>query len=200
LQFSVRGFIIILITFKYIKMKYFIKNMECECCVTLVKEELEKIGLQFISIGIGEAEIEGKMTKKKSKDFKAVIKKAGLELVENKKGVLLEKIKKAIHSYLYNVEKRSMKFSSYLTAELHYDYAYLSNFFSEMQALTIEKYMISRKIARVKELLQLDQLTLTEIAYEMHYSSVAHLSNQFKKITGLSPTHFKKIKENQNTD
>jgi YesN/AraC family two-component response regulator len=177
-------------------MKLFIKNMACDCCKVLVEEELERLGVNFQKIELGEADIKGEMSEKKQELFSLAIQRAGLELVEDKKGILLEKIKKVMHDYVYNSkEKQVVNFSAYIKNELHYDYAYLANFFSEMQATTIEKYLIALKIERVKELLLFDEMTLTEIAYKLHYSSIAHLSNQFKKVTGLTPSHFKKLKQ-----
>jgi AraC-like DNA-binding protein len=172
--------------------------MACDCCKVLVKDELEKIGLKARQVELGEVEVDVKeeISPGKQKQFNDAIKKAGLELIESRKGILLEKIKKVMHDYVYNSkEKNRLNFSAYLSRELNYDYAYLTNFFSELQASTIEKYLISLKINRVKELILFDELTLTEIAYRLHYSSVAHLSNQFKKVTGLTPSHFKKLKE-----
>ncbi|UAY53327.1 helix-turn-helix domain-containing protein [Ferruginibacter albus] len=178
-------------------MTLFIRNMACDCCKVLVEEELEKLGVHPQKIELGEVHLkEDELPVKKQKQFTEAIKRAGLEIVENKKGILLEKIKQLIHEYVNNSkEKNSMNLSTYLSKALHYDYAYLTNFFSEMEATTIEQYVIALKIEKVKELILFDELTLTEIAYKLHYSSVAHLSNQFKKVTGLTPSHFRKLKE-----
>ena len=127
--------------------------------------------------------------------FKAALLKSGLELIDDKKSVLIQKIKNVILELVhYSEEPLSTNFSEYLSQTLQLDYTYLANLFSEVQGTTIEHFMIAHKIERVKELLVYDELNLTEIAYQMHYSSVAHLSAQFKKVTGLTPTHFKKIK------
>jgi len=179
-------------------MKLFIRNMACDCCKVLVKDELEKLGIKTGQVELGEVEVDVKenIPDKKQQQFSEAIKKAGLEVIETREGILLEKIKRQIHEYVYNSKEKShLNFSTYLSKQLNYDYAYLSNFFSEIQASTIEKYLIALKIDRVKELIVLKELTLTEIAYKLHYSSLAHLSNQFKKVTGLSPSHFKKLKE-----
>jgi AraC-like DNA-binding protein len=120
----------------------------------------------------------------------------GLELMNDKKALLIEKIKKIIIEMVHYVDELpKTNFSDYLSEKLNYDYTYLANLFSEVQGITIEKFIISHKIERVKELIIYDELNLTEIAWLMHYSSVAHLSNQFKKITGLTPSHFKKLKD-----
>lgn len=176
-------------------MKLFIKNMACESCKIVVKEELEKLGLHPKKVELGEAEIKEKLSVEKEKKFNNAIKKAGLEVIHNKEGILLEKIKKEIIDYVYKDEKQPGNFSRYLSKKLNYSYAYLSTFFSSMQATTIEQYMIALKIERAKELLLFNEHSLTEIAYMLNYSSVAHLSAQFKKVTGLSPSHFKKLKK-----
>ncbi|MGC4102081.1 AraC family transcriptional regulator [Ferruginibacter sp.] len=177
-------------------MKLYIKNMACDCCRVLVKEEIEKLGLSPVNIDLGEAEIKEQISPAQKEELNDAIKKAGLEVIEDKRGILLEKIKKVMYDYTHHYsEKQRTNFSTYLSKQLHYDYSYLANFFSEMQATTIEQYLISLKIDKVKELLVLSDLTLTQIADELQYSSVAHLSAQFKKVTGLTPTHFKQLKE-----
>ena len=124
------------------------------------------------------------------------LQKSGLELMEDKKAVVVERIKNIIIEMVhYNGELPKTNFSDFLTEKLHYDYTYMANLFSEVQGITIEKFIISHRIERVKELIIYDELNLSEIAWKMHYSSVAHLSNQFKKITGLSPSHYKKLKD-----
>ncbi|HTB51734.1 MAG TPA: helix-turn-helix domain-containing protein [Ferruginibacter sp.] len=177
-------------------MKVYIKNMACECCKAFVQDELEKLDLDVQSIDIGEATLQEKISKEKLDKFNSAIKRAGLELIESKEGLLLEKIKKAIIDYVDNSkEKPGINLSVFLNKELHLDYAYLSRFFSEIEATTIEQYLISLKIDKVKELLVLNDYTLTEIADRLYYSSVAHLSAQFKKMTGLTPSHFKKLRK-----
>jgi copper chaperone CopZ len=177
-------------------MKLYIKNMACDCCRVLIKEEIEKLGLTPMNVDLGEADVKQNLTAAQKEKLNEGLKKAGLEIIEDKRGILLEKIKKLIYDYAHDgVEKRNTKFSSYLTKHLPYDYAYLANFFSEMQATTIEQYLIGLKIDKVKELIVLDDLTLSQIADKLQYSSVAHLSAQFKKVTGLTPTHFKQLKK-----
>ncbi len=174
-------------------MKLYIRNMACESCKVLVKEELEKIGIEPIKVELGEAEIKGKLSSEKYKQFENAIKKAGLELVGSKESVLSDQIKAAILAYIENPELRRKKLSTYLSKKLNYDYSYISSYFSGIQAITIEQFMITLKIEKVKELLLLEDLTLTQIADRFSYSSVAHLSYQFKKVTGLPASHFKKL-------
>ena len=161
----------------------------------VVKAELEKLGLTYVYVKIGEAEIIGEIQPEQQEQLKIDLKKAGLVLMDNKKSILVEKIKSAIIELVhYSEEQIKVNLSGYLSEKLNYDYTYLSNLFSEVKGITIEKFYLTHKIERVKELIVYDELNLTEIAFKMHYSSVAHLSNQFKKITGLTPSHFKKLK------
>ncbi|MES2678567.1 MAG: AraC family transcriptional regulator [Bacteroidota bacterium] len=177
-------------------MKIYIKNMACDSCKTVVKTELKKLRVPYTKVVLGEADIKGSMSEDKKKKFNSAIKKSGLELLESKRGILIEKIKLLIHDIVANSGKAPrVKFSVYLSEKLSYDYNYLSNLFSETEVITIEQYMISVKIERIKELILFDDITLTEIAHRLHYSSVAHLSAQFKKATGLNPSHFKKLKK-----
>lgn len=175
-------------------MKLYIKNMACESCKVLVKEELKNIGAQPIHVELGEAEIKGQLSEKKEKKFERAIKKAGLELVRDKEAVLCDKIKATIVEYIGDKSSKTINLSDYLSKKLKYDYAYLSTYFSAMQASTIEQYTIALKIEKVKEMLVLDGKTLKEMAEKLNYSSVSHLSNQFKKVTGLSTSHFKKLR------
>lgn len=178
------------------KLKLYIKNMVCIRCKLLVKEELTKLGLHFVSVELGEAEIREDITLEQLDQLKAALLRSGLEIMDNKKSVLIEKIKKVIiESVHYSEEPLTVNFSDYLSQQLNHDYTYLANLFSEVQGTTIEKFLIAHKIERVKELLVYNELNLTEIAYQMHYSSVSHLSAQFKKVTGLTPTHFKQLKD-----
>jgi len=177
-------------------MKIYVKNMACESCKLVVKEALEELGLSPVKIDLGEIETKEDVTDDEKKKLNTKIKKVGLELLEKKQGVLIEKIRKVIIDYVYKSdEKPNIKFSVLLSEELNHSYTYLANFFSEVEATTIEQYMIGLKIERIKELIILEEHTLSEIAYKLHYSSVAHLSTQFKKITGLTPSHFKSLKE-----
>jgi AraC-like DNA-binding protein len=161
----------------------------------LVKAELEKLGLQYVYVKIGEADIIGEFQQEQLEQLKLDLKKAGLVLMDNKKSVLVEKIKSAIIELVHYTEDQiKVNLSDYLSEKLNYDYTYLANLFSEVKGITIEKFYLTHKIEKVKELIVYDELNFSEIAYKMHYSSVAHLSNQFKKITGLTPSHFKNLK------
>jgi AraC-like DNA-binding protein len=161
----------------------------------VVKAELEKIGLQYTYVKIGEADIIGNVENEQLKLLDKALKKSGLLLMDDKKSILVERIKRVIIELVhYNEEQIKVNLSDYLSENLNYDYTYLSNLFSEVKGTTIEKFYLTHKIEKVKELIVYDELNLTEIAYKMHYSSVAHLSSQFKKITGLTPSHFKQLK------
>ena len=162
----------------------------------VVKDELTKLGLKYGSVELGEAEIIEGITPDQRELFRAALLKFGLELMDDKKSVLIEKIKTIIIELVhYSEEPLTVNLSAYLAEKLQYDYTYLANLFSEVQGTTIEKFFISHKIERVKEFLVYDELKLTEIAYKMHYSSVSHLCTQFKKVTGLTPSHFKSLKD-----
>ena len=160
----------------------------------VVKEELEKIGLHYTMVELGEAEILETISTVQHDQIKSALLKSGLELLDDKKSVLVQKIKSLIVEVVhYSEEPLASKLSEHLSQKLNHDYTYLANLFSEVQGITIEKFFISHKIERVKELLVYNELTLTEIAYKLHYSSVAHLSTQFKKVTGLTPSYFKEL-------
>jgi AraC-like DNA-binding protein len=162
----------------------------------LLKSELEKLGLHYRKIELGEADIEEEISPEQWNELNIALKRSGIELMENKKSILIEKIKGIIVELVhYSEEPLEINFSDYLSQKMNHDYTYLANLFSETTGVTIEHFLIAHKIERVKELLVYDELNITEIAWAMHYSSVAHLSNQFKKMTGLTPSHFKKIKE-----
>ncbi len=164
-------------------------------CKMIVKSELENLGLHHTIVELGEVENQENISEKVHDDLKIALLKSGLELMEDKKAMLIEKIKNVVVEMIhYTDELPKTNFSDYLCEKLNYDYTYLSNLFSEVKGITIEHFIINHKIERVKELLVYNELSLTEIAWKLHYSSVAHLSNQFKKVTGLSPTHFKMIK------
>lgn len=168
-----------------------------------VKEELKKMGLHFVFVDMGEVEIMEEISEQQMNELKATLLDLGLELVEDKKGMLIEKIKNAVMETVYYSDERiKVNFSHYLSQKLHFNYTYLANLFSEMQGITIEQFLIQHKIERIKELIIYDELNITQISFKMNYSSVAHLSNQFKKVTGLSPTHFKqlKIRKRQNME
>lgn len=169
--------------------------MVCIRCKIVVKDELTKLGLHCIVVDLGEVEIAGTITPEQRDQVHIALLRSGLELMDDKRSMLIQRIKQVIIELVhYSEEPLRVKFSEYLSQKLNYDYTYLANIFSEVQGITIEKFIISHKIERVKELLVYDQLTLSEIAFLMHYSSVSHLSAQFKKVTGLTPSHFKQIK------
>jgi AraC-like DNA-binding protein len=162
----------------------------------LVKEELKKLGINCVSVDLGMVEIKDDITDQQLETFAKNLKKSGLELLDDKKNILVEKIKSVIVEMIhYEDELPKVNDSDYISEKLGYDYTYLSNTFSEVKGTTIQQYIILHKIERAKELLLYDELTLTEIAHKLHYSSVAHLSNQFKAVTGLTPTFFKDLKE-----
>jgi len=161
----------------------------------LVKDELTKLGLHYAVVELGEAEIPEKISAAQYDQLKLALLKSGLELMDDKKSVIIQKIKNLIIDLVhYSEEPLTINLSAYLSQKLNYDYTYMANLFSEVQGVTIEKFFIAHKIERVKELLVCNEFSLTEIAYRMHYSSVAHLSNQFKKVTGLTPSYFKNLK------
>jgi AraC-like DNA-binding protein len=177
-------------------LKLYIKNMVCIRCKMVVKDELTRLGLKYISVELGEVEIMESISLVKLEQFRAALLRSGLELMDDKKSILIQKIKTVIIELVhYSEEPLVINLSDYLAEKVEHDYTYLANLFSEVQGTTIEKFFISHKIERVKELLVYDELTLTEIAYKMHYSSVAHLCTQFKKVTGLTPSHFKALKD-----
>lgn len=170
--------------------------MACESCKVVVKDALEELDIAAVKIELGEIETKEDVSDDEKKQLNNKIKKVGLELLEKKQGVLVEKIRQCMIDYVYNSdEKPNIKFSVLLSKELNHSYTYLANFFSEVEATTIEQFIIALKIERVKELIIFGEDTFSEIAYKLHYSSVAHLSSQFKKVTGLTPSHFKALKE-----
>jgi AraC-like DNA-binding protein len=177
-------------------LKLYIKYMVSNRCKMAVKEELKKLGLHFMVVDLGEVEIMESITMEQRKQLKTELLNSGLELMDDKKAVLIEKIKHVIIEMVHHSEEViKINFSDFLSEKLNHDYTYLANLFSEVQGTTIEQYIISHKVERIKELIIYGELNITEIAWKMNYSSVAHLSNQFKKVTGLSPSHFKQLKE-----
>ncbi len=165
-------------------------------CKMAVKEALKKMGLHFIVVELGEVEIMEKITAEQSEQLKLALIESGLELIDDKRSVLIERIKNVIIEMVHHSDEViKINFSHHLREKLNYDYTYLANLFSEVQGTTIEQYIIAHKIERIKELIIYGELNITEIAWKMNYSSVAHLSNQFKKMTGLTPSHFKKMKD-----
>lgn len=165
-------------------------------CKMIVKAELDKLGIIYGVIDLGEADIKEEITSIQREELKLALQHSGLVLMDDKKAILIEKIKNVIIEMVhYSDELPKTKNSVYISEKLNHDYTYLSNIFSEATGTTIEHYIINHKIERVKELLLYDELNLTEISYILNYSSVAHLSNQFKKITGLTPSYFKQLKQ-----
>jgi AraC-like DNA-binding protein len=164
-------------------------------CKMLVKEELYKLGIKYVVVDLGMVEILEDISTLQYDLLKVNLAKSGLELLDDKKGILIEKIKNVIVEMVHYMDELPKEnYSDFISEKLGYDYTYLSNIFTEVKGTTIQQYIILHKIERVKELLLYDELNLTEIAYRLHYSSVGHLSNQFKKVTGLSPTFFKQLK------
>ncbi len=177
-------------------MKLYIKNMACESCKAVVKDALEELDISTVKVELGEIETKEDLTDVEKMELNSKIKKAGLELLEKKQGALIEKIRKVMVDYVYKSdEKLNVKFSVLLSEELNHSYTYLANFFSEVDATTIEQFIIALKIERIKELIIFGDDTFSEIADKLHYSSVSHLSAQFKKATGLTPSHFKALKD-----
>lgn len=175
-------------------MKIYIKYMVSLRCKMIVKEELKKLGLHDTTLDLGMVEILEDITPQQRQMLKENLERSGLQLLDDKRSILIDKIKTVIIEMIhYNDELPRVNYSEYISEKLQYDYTYLSNIFSEVKGTTIQQFIIVHKIEKVKELLLYDQLNLSEISYKLHYSSVAHLSNQFKKITGLSPSFYKKL-------
>ncbi len=184
--------------FKILRLKLYIKYMVSARCKQAVKEELKKLGLHYILVDLGEVDIMENITAEQREQLKVLLFNAGFELMDDKRAILIQQIKNIIIAMVHHAdEPEKTKFSVYLSKTLNHDYTYLSNLFSEVQGTTIAQFIISHKIERIKELMIYDELNITEIAWKMNYSSVAHLSNQFKKVTGLTPSHFKKLKDNK---
>ena len=182
--------------FKTFVLKLYIKYMVSARCKQAVKEELKKLGLHFILVDLGEVEIMENITENQRGLLKAALFNIGFELMDDKRAILIQQIKNLVIEMVHHSDELDkIKFSVYLSHQLKHDYTYLSNLFSEVQGTTIAQFIISHKIERIKELMIYDELNITEIAWKMNYSSVAHLSNQFKKFTGLTPSEFKKLKD-----
>ncbi|MDQ3047308.1 MAG: AraC family transcriptional regulator [Bacteroidota bacterium] len=177
-------------------MKLYIKYMVSLRCKMIVKEELKKLGLHYVLVELGMVEIMEEISTDQSEILKKNLLVSGLELLDNKKSILIEKIKNVVTEMIhYSEELPKENYSDYLSKKLDYDYTYLANIFSEVKGTTIQQFIIVHKIERVKELLLYNELNLTEIANKLHYSSVSHLSKQFKKVTGLSPSYYRQLKE-----
>lgn len=179
-------------------MKIYIRNMVCNRCIMIVEDIMNKINIDFKEVLLGEVILKGRLSEENKQRVKESLEALGFELIEDKNSRVIEKIKSIIIDLIQNKNSElHTNLSDLLSKELNQDYSSLSNLFSEVEGTTIEKYFIAQRIEKVKELLVYDELTLTEIAYMLNYSSVAYLSNQFKKVTGLTPGHFKKIKESK---
>ena len=176
-----------------------IKNMVCNRCIKVVKDEFAKLDLNIEEIELGKVIVSSQLSNNIIEEVRKVLDENGFELIDDKKSKLIDRIKTIIIERTHYSESgfESLNTSEYISKELGHDYSYLSNLFSSVEGITIEKYIINQKIEKVKELLVYDELSLNEISYQLGYSSVQHLSNQFKKITGLTPSHFKKLKENK---
>ena len=176
----------------------FIKNMVCNRCIMVVQNELDKLGLTVKKIKLGEVTLDKEITPEEKNNLDKVLIPLGFELIDDKKSRIIEKIKNIIIDLVHHQDNDTKSnLSDVLSSQLHHDYNYLSNLFSEVEGITIEKYFIAQKVEKVKELLVYDELSLSEIAFRLNYSSVAYLSNQFKKVTGLTPSYFKQIKEDK---
>lgn len=169
-------------------------------CKIVVKEVLKELGLHFIVVDLGEIEIMEDITMEQRIALKTGLSESGLELMDDKKAILIERIRIVITDMIHHADELPVtNYSNFISEKIGYDYTYLSNIFSEVKGVTIQQFIIINKIERIKELIIYDELNITEIAWKMNYSSVAHLSNQFKKITGLTPSHFKQLKEKRRT-
>jgi AraC-like DNA-binding protein len=165
-------------------------------CKLAVKSALKDLGLHSIVVDLGEVDVMEDVSSEDRASLKILLMESGLELMDDKKAILIERIKNTIIQMVHHTEEMiKVNFSNFLSEKLNHDYTYMANLFSEVQGTTIEQFIISHKIERIKELIIYNELSITEIAWKMNYSSVAHLSNQFKKVTGLSPTHFKNLKD-----
>ena len=175
--------------------KLYIKNMVCHRCKLVVESELKKLHLNPVAIELGEVTLEENgISNEQKEQLKEALEKVGFELMDDKKSRTIEKIKSVIINAIHHkAEPTAQKFSQLITDALHYDYPYLSRLFTEVEGITIEHYIIQQKIEKVKEYLIYDELSLSQIAFNMGYSSTAHLSTQFKKVTGLTPSQFKAI-------
>ena len=168
-------------------------------CKMMVKEELKKLGINYAVVDLGMVEILEDITEKQRRQLGINLLRSGLELLENKKSILVERIQNVITEMIhYSDELPKMNYSEYISEKLGYDYTYLANTFSVVKGVTIQQYIITHKIEKVKELILYDELSLSEISYRLYYSSPAHLSNQFKKVTGLTHSFYKKLKQKRN--
>lgn len=178
-------------------MKLYIKNMVCQRCITAVHNVVVNSGAKITDIRLGEVDLHCDISEQQKELIRNGLRAIGFELIDDKRSRLIEQIKNTIVQHIHHSQDEQIKitFSDYLAEKIGRDYNYLSSLFSEVEGITIEKYMILQRIERVKELLVYGELTLSEIAYQLGYSSVAHLSGQFKKVTGLTPSHYKQIRD-----
>lgn len=177
--------------------KLFIKNMVCDRCKMAVSGVMKSVGLNPVSVDLGTAEVEGEVSPKVKAEIRQRLSDLGFELLDDKRQRIIERIKSAVIKLVhYNDNRSSVNLSDYLVSEIHQDYSSLSKLFSEVEGKTIEKYYIEQRIERVKELLRYDELTLSQIAVKMNYSSTAYLSSQFKNVTGMTTSQFKQLKQN----
>ncbi len=177
-------------------MTLYIKNMVCQRCILSVQQTLKQLHIPFHKVVLGEAHTCDELSENQRTEVSQEFSKLGFELIDTRKNQLIEKIKKTVQEYLLDIEKeyeRKQNLSNFISKKLNYEYSYLSDLFSSIEGVTIENYFIKLRIEKAKELIVYDEKTLTEISYQLGYSSVHHLSTQFKKITGLTPSHFKKI-------
>jgi AraC-like DNA-binding protein len=167
----------------------------------MVKEELKKLGIEYVAIDLGVVVLLKDISKEQHDQLKQNLLQSGLELLDNKRSILVERIKNVVVEMIHYADELPKKnFSDFISEELGYDYTYLSNLFMEVKGITIQHYIIIHRIERAKELILYDELNLSEISYKLQYSSVAHFSNQFKKITGLSPSYYKTLKEKRKSN
>ena len=172
--------------------------MVCNRCILVVQNELDKLGIEATNIKLGEITLKKDLTTKAREELENVLDPLGFQVIDDKKSRMIEKIKNVIIDLVHHQDNDAKtNLSDVLSDALHHDYNYLSNLFSDIEGTTIEKYFIAQKVEKIKELLVYDELSLSEIADRMNYSSVAYLSNQFKKVTGLTPSHFKQIREDK---
>lgn len=177
-------------------MKLYIKYMVSNRCKMIVKEKVKNLGLNYVSVDLGEVDILEEISGRQREQLKSSLLKSGLLLMDDKRAMLIEKIKNVIITLIHHTDEiPKIKFSHYLSEKLGYNYTYLANIFSETQGITIEQFILLHKIERIKELIIYDELNLTEISHKLNYSSVGALSSQFKKITGLTPTFYKQLKD-----
>jgi len=176
----------------------YIKNMVCNRCIMMVQTQLDQMGIEVEHIKLGEVLLKKELTRQQKEQFEALLLPLGFYLIDDRKSKIIEQIKtKIVELVHYRDHALKVNVSDWLSSELNHEYNYLSALFSEVEGITIEKYFIAQRIEKIKELLVYDELTLSEIALQLNYSSVAYLSNQFKKVTGLTPSYFKKIRENK---